>query len=386
MPFRSSGRGAYGPQGQRVLKGPLAPVWVTGAGSVGSANLGAAVSVQLSATDDSGDAPTYTIASGSLPTGLSLSSSGLISGTLGGSAGTATFTVNATDVNGRVTTSGSFTFTSIQPFSEFGAEFLAPSGFSTQTFSAGANGSYTIPVNGTYEIEMAGSLGGTCNGTDINTNAGRGSRYTLKINLAAGRVLRYVCGSGAQYSPDSNNSNGGGQGGGGSFLFTSSGNTLIAAAGGGGAGSIINGGSAPCWYGTNGTAPTVTTASNARNGCGAGSGGGNGSACSSNSYPSKGWNTMSGGDFSSRTGWFGVQARLGGGGGPGDGNHGGGGGGGYSGGGAGTYNFNSGTCNTDGRNGGGGGSCYLHPNSRGVVDLGNNGTSQGYIIIRAATS
>ena len=115
MPFKSSARGAYGPQGQKVIKGPLSPVWVTGTGSLGSANLGSSVSIQLSATDDSGDAPTYTIASGSLPTGLSLSSSGLISGTLGGSAGTATFTVNATDVNGRATTSGSFTFTSIQP-------------------------------------------------------------------------------------------------------------------------------------------------------------------------------------------------------------------------------------------------------------------------------
>jgi len=103
MPFKSSGRGAYGPQGQKVIKGPLAPVWVT-SGALSNGNVGQAYSVQLSATDDSGDAPTYTIDSGSLPSGLSLSSSGLISGTIGGSAGTFTFTVNATDVNGRATT------------------------------------------------------------------------------------------------------------------------------------------------------------------------------------------------------------------------------------------------------------------------------------------
>jgi hypothetical protein len=104
MPFRSSGRGAYGPQGQRVLKGPLAPVWTTF--SPPAITSAAAYSYQFVATDDSGDAPTYTVASGSVPTGLTLSSSGLLSGSATAS-GTFTFTINATDVNGRTTTSSS---------------------------------------------------------------------------------------------------------------------------------------------------------------------------------------------------------------------------------------------------------------------------------------
>lgn len=106
MPSQSSARGKYGAQGMRAMRGPLAPVWVS-SGTIGT-NIpqGQAYSVQLSATDDSGVAPTYTLASGSLPTGTSLNSAGLISGTPS-AAGTFTFTVNATDENGRTTTSGS---------------------------------------------------------------------------------------------------------------------------------------------------------------------------------------------------------------------------------------------------------------------------------------
>lgn len=106
MPFRSSSRGSYGPQAQKLIKGPLAPTW-TSSGTIGT-NIpqGQSYSVQLSATDDSLDQPTYSLASGSLPTGTTLSSTGLISGTPS-AAGTFTFTVNATDANGRSTSSGS---------------------------------------------------------------------------------------------------------------------------------------------------------------------------------------------------------------------------------------------------------------------------------------
>ena len=106
MPFRSSSRGSYGPQAQKLIKGPLAPTW-TSSGTIGT-NIpqGQSYSVQLSATDDSLEQPTYSLASGSLPTGTTLSSTGLISGTPS-AAGTFTFTVNATDANGRETASGS---------------------------------------------------------------------------------------------------------------------------------------------------------------------------------------------------------------------------------------------------------------------------------------
>ena len=110
MPFQSSARGKYGAQSMKPTKGPLAPVWVT-SGTIGT-NIpqGQAYSVQVTATDDSGDAVVYSLNSGTLPTGTSLSSSGLISGTPS-AAGTFTFTVNARDENARTTTSGSLSIT-----------------------------------------------------------------------------------------------------------------------------------------------------------------------------------------------------------------------------------------------------------------------------------
>ena len=73
------------------------PVWSTASGNLPSVQQSGSYSYQLSAIDDSGVDPTYTISSGSLPTGLTLSSSGLISGTASGT--TSTFTVAATDQN-----------------------------------------------------------------------------------------------------------------------------------------------------------------------------------------------------------------------------------------------------------------------------------------------
>ena len=59
-------------------------------------------SYQLSATDDSGSAITYSVISGTLPSGLSLSSSGLITGT-SAATGTINITFRATDSNSNYT-------------------------------------------------------------------------------------------------------------------------------------------------------------------------------------------------------------------------------------------------------------------------------------------
>jgi hypothetical protein len=85
----------------------VSPVWST-SGTLTNGYVNGPYSFQLSAPDDSGVAPTYTLNSGSLPAGLSLSSSGLISGTATTSA-TSTFTVRATDANGGFTNSGTLT-------------------------------------------------------------------------------------------------------------------------------------------------------------------------------------------------------------------------------------------------------------------------------------
>jgi len=76
-----------------------APTWTTAAGSLGSFSQGDAISVTVAATSDSTIA--YSVASGSLPTGLSLNSStGVISGTESGTDSATTtynFTLRATD-------------------------------------------------------------------------------------------------------------------------------------------------------------------------------------------------------------------------------------------------------------------------------------------------
>lgn len=139
MPFRASGRGAYGPQGQRVIKGPLAPVWSTSGTLTGAT--AAPYSFQLVATDDSTDAPTYSLVSGSLPTGMTLSSSGLISGTATGASASYSFVVRATDVNGRFTDSGTLTIVAT----------LGPSWTTTGT-QANVNQSFASGTSGTYGV------------------------------------------------------------------------------------------------------------------------------------------------------------------------------------------------------------------------------------------
>ena len=385
MPFRSSGRGAYGPQGQRVLKGPLAPVWVTGAGQVGTANLGAAVSVQLSATDDSGDAPTYTIASGSLPTGLSLSSSGLISGTLGGSAGTFTFTVNATDVNGRATTSGSFTFLSVQP--GWSALTITTSSTgqsgptSTGQVSMAATGSapvysldsgyidLTVPITGTYRIEVFGAR----SGATPSCSAVAGARMRGDFSLTAGNILKILVGQIGTTSSGSGDNTRAGGGGGGTFVALGNNrasNTLLIAAGGG---ASHSGG------GCNSTVGTTSETPGSSN-CGSNGTQQGGGACGTSQWGGGGGGGFVGNGTSIGSAGGGVSYRNGGTGGSSGGSNGngpggfggggggqleGGGGGGYSGGGGGNHgwgssggggSFNSGSnqSNTAGGSGGAG--------------------------------
>ena len=99
-----------------ILTASAAPNWSTSAGSLGSITAGATQSFTLLAYDDDSTAVTsYSLQSGSLPGGFSLtgdSSIGTISGTESGSSGTTTytFTIRATD-NESQTTDREFTIT-----------------------------------------------------------------------------------------------------------------------------------------------------------------------------------------------------------------------------------------------------------------------------------
>ena len=387
MPFKSSARGAYGPQGQKVIKGPLAPVWVT-SGALTGGNIGSSYSVQLSATDDSGDAPTYTIASGSLPSGLSLSSSGLISGTIGGSAGTFTFTVNATDVNGRATTSSSLSIATVSPeLYSFTTATFTPGGATgrtgpsiTQARSGVGNPAWastylnmttsgildwTVPATATYAVTIAGAKGGTNN----NATGGNGISIVTTASLTQGEIVKLIVGH-LGVNIASTRSTGGG---GGSYMWRASNNTLLCAAGGGGGGAY--GGAS-----RNGTAAVQSSTATAGTlgslaGGSGGAGGTGGSGSSGAGGGGGGWSSNGTGTNGSNGGLSPLNGGTGGagyytnpnedggfGGGGGGGNYGGGGGGGYSGGGAGP--------NNDG-GGGGGGSYSLTSITSSSANTGN---------------
>jgi hypothetical protein len=99
-----------------------APVWVTTAGSLGTLNQnGSAIStINLSATSGGeSQTVTYSVTTGSLPTGLTLSSGGAITGTISGytadgSSTTVNFTVTASD--GIDTTARAFSITVVATY------------------------------------------------------------------------------------------------------------------------------------------------------------------------------------------------------------------------------------------------------------------------------
>ena len=110
-----------------ILSVSLAPVWSTGAGSLGTIAAGATQSFTILALDDDSTAVTsYSLQSGSLPGGFTLdgdSSIGTISGTETGSSSTTTysFTIRATDNEGQ-TTDRAFTIT-VQHGAQGGGQF-----------------------------------------------------------------------------------------------------------------------------------------------------------------------------------------------------------------------------------------------------------------------
>jgi hypothetical protein len=212
----------------------FAPVWVT-TGALTGYGPGGAYSYQLVITED--DSATFALASGSLPTGLSLSSSGLISGAAyaGNTVANYTFTVTATDSAGNSVTSGSlsiqanfftvgtsFTFTTAGVTGRNGPSLAqCQSAYSatawaqlTANLNMTTNGvqRWTVPATGVYAFSVAGARGGQ----DGSANGGSGRIISGNVSLTANEVINIVCG---QPGNDAGG-NGGGGGGGGTFVYT----------------------------------------------------------------------------------------------------------------------------------------------------------------------
>lgn len=176
------------------------PKWTTSAGSVGTFNAGQSVSIQLAAADEE-NTLTYSLAGGSLPPGLSLSSSGVISGTAPqlASATTYNFTVSVTD---NVNTSVSRSFTISVTESMSGGTTSTFGSYKIHAFSTVGANSFTVAgtVNADVMLLAGGGAGGAAGG-----GAG-GLLYATNITIPAGTYSANVGSGGLGYAPQAGGS------------------------------------------------------------------------------------------------------------------------------------------------------------------------------------
>jgi hypothetical protein len=172
------------------------PVWTTSAGSLGTFNAGQSVSVALAVADENTAGLTYSLAGGSLPSGLSLSTAGVISGTAPqvASATTYSFTISVTD-GANTAVSRSFTISVTQPIS--GGTTSIYGSYKIHAFSTVGANSFT--VNGTITADVMLLAGGGAGGA-AGGGAG-GLLYQTGVTIPAGTYSANVGVGGIGYSP-----------------------------------------------------------------------------------------------------------------------------------------------------------------------------------------
>ena len=217
----------YGYADRAFTMANAAPVWVTT--SVPAYSLNVAYSTTISATDDSGISPTYSIASGTLPVGFSFNTStGVISGSTSENNLSAKQVVfRATDLN--------------NSYADVTLGFAG--GYATYSYT-GSFQTLTAPVSGSYKFEVWGAAGGNRGPVGGNGEFGAGGySYGNKVLTAGQLIYIYVGGAGGNAGAvgaagAAGGFNGGGRGGD-DFV-----GPQAAAAGGGGASDIRIGGQA----------------------------------------------------------------------------------------------------------------------------------------------
>jgi hypothetical protein len=162
------------------------PIWTTAAGALDAPVPNTAYSLQFAASGGAtGGALTYTLQSGALLAGHSLSSTGLISGTSTDGAGdTAAFTVRVAD-EGTSFADRSFTMEIATPVSATGGTVTTSSGFKYHTFTSGGTftvNSGTAPID--YLVVAGGGGGGDGNPQGGGGGAGEVISGTAPISVA----------------------------------------------------------------------------------------------------------------------------------------------------------------------------------------------------------
>ena len=200
------------------------PVWQTAAGNIGTIydSTRSTSTFTVSATDEENNTLTYSVSSGSLPTGMILNTStGVISGTASAvvSDTTYTFTISASD---GINTAQSRTF-----------NIVVKAPVVTSFTYTGSDQSWTVPSGITA---ITAKLWGAGGGSGANGTAGTGSYGTGTIAVSSGQIFKIIVGQGGLYGP---NTFRGGGGGGYAGIFRNNTadqtNALIVVAGGGGA-------------------------------------------------------------------------------------------------------------------------------------------------------
>ena len=215
------------------------PTWNTASGSLGSFNNYDTVNVSATATDAEGDTITYSVQTGSLPSGLSLNSStGAITGTLGGvgSSTTTNFTLRAT-ANSK-TADRAFSITN----AGVGANAFSYTG-STQT--------WTKPTGLTSVTAYVWGAGGGGGGNSAGVSGGSGGYAKAVIDVSSLSNLYLVVGQGGFGGGSSSMQ--AGSGGGLSGIFDAStinhGDSILIAGSGGGGSGAVGSGAGPGGYG-----------------------------------------------------------------------------------------------------------------------------------------
>ena len=181
------------------------PVWTTAAGSLGTFNQGS-TSYQLVASDEENNLLTYSLVSGSLPTGLTLSSSGLISGTNAGTANTTyNFTISVSDSSN---TAQSRTFSVYVPYPTVtGGTLTSDATYYYRTFTATGN----LVVSGSAisgDVLIVGGGGGAAGNRNDCGGGGGGGFRSLSGQTFAVQSHNVIIGSGGSGSNGSASTSG----------------------------------------------------------------------------------------------------------------------------------------------------------------------------------
>lgn len=196
-------------------KQSAAPVWVT-ATNIGSFESANAISISVSATSPRANTTvTYSVVSGSLPSGVTLSNAGLISGTLGLVSSTTIYSFDLAATDGTFTTTKSFTLTSTasttyalgDPYYGSTASLLRGDGIGGSIYQNDISGAYPVLPTGSQgsNFTFAGDFTieawvyyTSASGTDSSVYAasqdGTTNYFAFNINMSTNAYSVYLNG------------------------------------------------------------------------------------------------------------------------------------------------------------------------------------------------